>query len=432
MTEDTTLGSTELAVPDSERIALALKGETKIEDLVFEIAAKVAAMGVPDVSRPAGRKEITSLANRVVRSKTAIDEAGKQMNAGLRAQIDEVDRRRRYARTELDAIRDHIRVPLVEWEDAEAERKRQHEERLASLAVDLPLETSSADVGEAIEAVEAIEVGSSWEEFEPQARAAKAATLDRLYRQKAAAEAREEQERELARLRAEAAERAASEAREREERERREAEERREREEQEAEADRQRQAQEKADRERQAAELAEARRAAEKAEARNRAREQHAAVLHHIHEAGAGRIGGERQPIGLLFRELESKVPPEITPEIAKLEPNLEQARQTAIASLRAMQESMRAEAQRAEAERQRKEAEEAEAAIAKLRAQQERQAKANKKARAERRKRIVAEIAKSFEEAIPEDYGDVGASDFAEAIYDGKIRHVRVEEDAE
>ena len=50
---------------------------------------------VPDTTTRKGRDAIKALAFKVTRSKTALDEAGKQLNAGLRRQIDTVDVERR-------------------------------------------------------------------------------------------------------------------------------------------------------------------------------------------------------------------------------------------------------------------------------------------------------------------------------------------------
>lgn len=78
---------------------------------------------VPDLSTVTGRKAIASLAYKVTRTKTAIDEAGKKLNEEARAQINAVDAQRRKIREELDGLAELARKPLTEWETAEEERK---------------------------------------------------------------------------------------------------------------------------------------------------------------------------------------------------------------------------------------------------------------------------------------------------------------------
>lgn len=76
----------------------------------------------PDLSTVASRKEISSLAYKVTRTKTAIDAAGKKLNEDARAQINAVDASRRKIRDELDALAEAVRKPLTEWEAAEEAR----------------------------------------------------------------------------------------------------------------------------------------------------------------------------------------------------------------------------------------------------------------------------------------------------------------------
>ena len=92
----------------------------------------------PDTTTEAGRKEIASLAYKIARSKTAIDEAGKALNEDARKRINTVDEARRAVRTRLDKLRDQVRAPLTAWEleeEARVERIRSSIERLANAGV---------------------------------------------------------------------------------------------------------------------------------------------------------------------------------------------------------------------------------------------------------------------------------------------------------
>jgi len=76
----------------------------------------------PDLSTAGSRKEISALAYKVTRTKTAIDAAGKKLNEDARAQIGKVDATRRKIWDELEALADDVRKPLTDWETAEKQR----------------------------------------------------------------------------------------------------------------------------------------------------------------------------------------------------------------------------------------------------------------------------------------------------------------------
>ncbi len=102
-------------------------------DPIIEKIEKEARSLVPDVSTKKGRDAIASMAHKVARSKTYIDNAGKDLVAELKALPKQIDESRRIVRERLDALKDEVRRPLTEWE-AEQERiaaeKAAEEERL--------------------------------------------------------------------------------------------------------------------------------------------------------------------------------------------------------------------------------------------------------------------------------------------------------------
>lgn len=102
-------------------------------DPIIEAIEKEARSLVPDVSTKKGRDAIASMAHRVARSKTYIDNAGKDLVAELKALPKQIDESRRLVRERLDLLKDEVRRPLTEWE-AEQERiaaeKAAEEERL--------------------------------------------------------------------------------------------------------------------------------------------------------------------------------------------------------------------------------------------------------------------------------------------------------------
>lgn len=66
------------------------------------------------------------MAHKVARSKTYIDNAGKDLVAELKALPKQIDESRRVVRERLDALKDEVRRPLTEWE-AEQERIKAEE-----------------------------------------------------------------------------------------------------------------------------------------------------------------------------------------------------------------------------------------------------------------------------------------------------------------
>lgn len=76
-----------------------------------------------DLTTEKGRKAIASFARKFATRKTSLDEAGKEMNSGLRKKIDVVDELRRKLRDGLDKQRDKARAPLDEYEQKEDARK---------------------------------------------------------------------------------------------------------------------------------------------------------------------------------------------------------------------------------------------------------------------------------------------------------------------
>ena len=91
-------------------------------DPLIEAIEKEARSLVPDVTTKKGRDAIASMAHKVARSKTYIDNAGKDLVAELKALPKQIDESRRVVRERLDALKDEVRRPLTEWE-AEQERR---------------------------------------------------------------------------------------------------------------------------------------------------------------------------------------------------------------------------------------------------------------------------------------------------------------------
>ncbi|HDG8080698.1 TPA: hypothetical protein RR154_002976 [Klebsiella pneumoniae] len=249
-------------------------------DPLIEAIEKEARSLVPDVTTKKGRDAIASMARKVARSKTYIDNAGKDLVAELKALPKQIDESRRVVRERLDALKDEVRRPLTEWE-AEQERIKAEEAMNALHAEALAMnEDFDRQLAARIESDHemALLMNDAFdrEQAEKKAEAerqriAREEEIKRLAEEKAKREAAEQAQREIDA--AAAREREAILAKERAEREQREAAERAEREKQAAIEAERRKAQEEADRIRRDAEQREqARLADEKRKADEQAR----------------------------------------------------------------------------------------------------------------------------------------------------------------
>ncbi|HIG6468352.1 hypothetical protein ABN199_18240 [Klebsiella pneumoniae] len=249
-------------------------------DPLIEAIEKEARSLVPDVTTKKGRDAIASMAHKVARSKTYIDNAGKDLVAELKALPKQIDESRRVVRERLDALKDEVRRPLTEWE-AEQERIKAEEAMNAlhaeALAMNEEFDRQLAALIESDHEMALLmndafdrEQAEKKAEAERQ-RIAREEEIKRLAEEKAKREAAEQAQREIDA--AAAREREAILAKERAEREQREAAERAEREKQAAVEAERRKAQEEADRIRREAEQREqARLAEEKRKADEQAR----------------------------------------------------------------------------------------------------------------------------------------------------------------
>lgn len=208
---------TQLAiVPPKETALQVFQAANGLDPYLQQIRAEIDAF-VPDVSTKKGRDAIASIAHKVARSKTALDNVGKELVAELKEIPKKIDAERKRMRDTLDAWKDEVRAPLNAWEQAEADRVARHTDRIDWLRNrdDQVAELSAADIQARIAEAEAVEVGPDWEEFEAEAHRVKAATLTVLQLALTKRQAYEAEQAELERLRAEAAQR---EQKEREER----------------------------------------------------------------------------------------------------------------------------------------------------------------------------------------------------------------------
>lgn len=205
--------ATDLVVIEKSN-AMAVFTSNEQLDPIIEAIEKEARSLAPDVSTKKGRDAIASMAHKVARSKTYIDNAGKDLVAELKALPKQIDESRRLVRERLDLLKDEVRRPLNEWEQAEDERKQALQQRLSDLRAladvidDAGNYLPSTDIQYRLGEAKAVTLGDSWQEFATEAGVAKDTTVQKLEAAVIIAKQHEDQAAELERLRKDAEEKA--------------------------------------------------------------------------------------------------------------------------------------------------------------------------------------------------------------------------------
>ncbi len=187
--------------------ALAVFTEPAKVDPILAAIKKAVAEFTPDTATAKGRAEIASIAHKVARSKTYLDGIGKDLVDQYKEIPKKIDANRKRIRDELDALKDEVRRPLTEWEEAEKARVQGIEDRVSDIYKHAAQTQDSVMVGLAIKNVEGIAIDDSWQEFATEAAQVKDKVLADLRACFEQCLKREAEAVELARLRAEAAKR---------------------------------------------------------------------------------------------------------------------------------------------------------------------------------------------------------------------------------
>ncbi|KNH48332.1 hypothetical protein [Pseudomonas lini] len=197
--------STELAaVPPQETALTVYSKEKGLEPWLQQIRTEIDGF-TPDISTRKGRDAIASMAYKVARSKTALDDVGKKLVADLKEVPKKIDAERKRVRDTLVAWQEEVRRPLNEWQAADDARIDKHNsaiEKIRLTAIDLDGITAEG-LADRVAQLEAIALGDGWEEFEAEAARAKDKALVILRAALTARRQYEADQAELARRRAE-------------------------------------------------------------------------------------------------------------------------------------------------------------------------------------------------------------------------------------
>ncbi|NBC49911.1 MAG: hypothetical protein GVY22_18470 [Gammaproteobacteria bacterium] len=160
-----------------------------LEDILTEIEQAARSIAPPDITTKAGREAVSSLAYKVARSKTFLDEKlGKPLVADWKAKAKAVDALRKLARDRLDALKAEVRQPLTDYEQAEADRQAQiiglleawHGQQRATQQLDPAIDPCRVISAE-ITRIEALPIVPELEERQSEAQQIKDATLYQLH-----------------------------------------------------------------------------------------------------------------------------------------------------------------------------------------------------------------------------------------------------------
>lgn len=192
---------------NSNAIVEAFKTEGGAKAL-FDRIAEQARSVVPDLSTDKGRKAIASMARKVASTKTAFDAHGKELKEQYTVITNKIDADRKLFRDSCDALRDEIRKPLTEWEEARDAHIQAIKDRISVFdAGRVDTFSPSSLIQKVISEVEAIPIDESFEDFANEAAIKKDAALTSFKKTLEIVLAREAEQAELQRLQREEAER---------------------------------------------------------------------------------------------------------------------------------------------------------------------------------------------------------------------------------
>lgn len=205
--------STEL-ITIPKKTALTVFTTAKGLDPIIERIRCDALSLIADVSTKKGRDAIASNAAKVSRSKTYLDGVGKDLVDKLKEQPKLIDAERKRVRDALDALRDEVRKPLTDWEEAEEKRIGDIRSRIERMKL-IPIDGTIEQLKTHLFRLKSTEINDSFEEFKSDAALAKMDAITRAEGLIEKATIAENEKAELERLRKEAEQKAQSEREER-------------------------------------------------------------------------------------------------------------------------------------------------------------------------------------------------------------------------
>lgn len=194
----------ELQVLEQNAIVSAFQTENGTKSLFEKIATEARSV-IFDMSVKKERDALKSFAYNLARTKTTVDNYGKEMVAEIKKQSGVIDADRKFWRDNMDLLQEEIRKPLTDFENSEKDRVAKHEnaiEAIKNFANNNFLITANSSMIEgAIATLNDQAIDSSFEEYEEQAKLAKLETLETLRNALSETQSLEAERAELERLR---------------------------------------------------------------------------------------------------------------------------------------------------------------------------------------------------------------------------------------
>ena len=144
--------------------------EKNVDNVLHAIKQEVSKF-VPDISTNVGRKDIASMANKIARSKTYLDNLGKDLVSDWKKKSKLVDMERKRIREELDQLKIDIRHPLTEWENKQKEKEAAVVElmnKAKSFRQEYSIQSSSEDICLGLKHLKSLRAPAFIDEFEQQ------------------------------------------------------------------------------------------------------------------------------------------------------------------------------------------------------------------------------------------------------------------------
>jgi septal ring factor EnvC (AmiA/AmiB activator) len=195
----------ELSIASIESMtAVSLYQEGGLDEVLEAVRNEVTAE-VMDATTPKGRDRIKSVAYKVAKTKTKLDDLGKDLVSGWKAQSKTVDALRKQARDNLDALKEEVRRPVTEWEQADEKRVNAIQERLGfiSALTEAADDLNSAELAERLQSLNDFVIDDTFQEFKGYATERKKEVTETLTRIISIKKKEEAEQEELNRLRAE-------------------------------------------------------------------------------------------------------------------------------------------------------------------------------------------------------------------------------------
>lgn len=170
---------TGLAIPEitKEQWPAIYDAGDYLQELIDKVRAEVTGE-VPDLSTKKGRDRVASLARKVATTKKAVENPGREYLKHIKAKVKPIETNIREFVIAMDLLRDEVRKPLTDWEQAEKARVDNHKGRIAdiqSIAGD-HIHTANSEKLRELQADLELFDPATFEEFEGAAAAALIAT----------------------------------------------------------------------------------------------------------------------------------------------------------------------------------------------------------------------------------------------------------------